>query len=174
MKLQDIADQYNLDDLAKEYGVILKGYSSKWGICPFPNHIHQSNTPSFSIFFSAGRQKFKCHGSCGAWGDAIDFIGFMHIPFYDGSDIEKRQKAAQLLMSNRLPSVEPVRVKPKPNFIPEFIWTDLQPLAGNVRTYSRKRGINEELSLQIRISDNNYARCSEKEGMILSDPNFPQ
>ena len=55
----------------------------KWGLCVLPQHVHGSNTPSFSIYPWQGKQLFKCHGNCGGKGDVIDLIGYLEIPGYN-------------------------------------------------------------------------------------------
>jgi DNA primase len=49
-------------------------------VCPMPHHTHVNHTPSFHTFVkSDGTQYFKCLGACGAMGDVIDFVGYMHL-----------------------------------------------------------------------------------------------
>lgn len=48
-------------------------------VCPMPHHQHANYTPSFHIYVRTdGTQYFKCHGNCGAYGDVIDFVGYMN------------------------------------------------------------------------------------------------
>lgn len=48
----------------------LRRAGREWtGCCPF----HAENTPSFTIYESAGRERYKCFG-CGAGGDVFQFV----------------------------------------------------------------------------------------------------
>lgn len=143
--LRDIASLYNLEGLAREYGVKLRGRGNKWGVCPFPHHMHVNNTPSFSIFTFQDRQLFKCHGNCGAQGDAVDFIGYMQIPGYDSRNFELRKEAAARLQYNRVIPIEPVIVARKPTLMPQYISYDILPISDNVKEYLIKRGISEKV-----------------------------
>jgi len=69
-------------------------------VCPLPMHAHQNYTPSFSVFTRPdGVQYFRCHGSCGRDGDAVDFAGFMFISNYDPHDSEMVKRAITLLQA---------------------------------------------------------------------------
>lgn len=172
---RDICNLYNLEDLAREHGVKLRGRGNKWGVCPFPHHIHSNNTPSFSVFSFNGSQYFKCHGNCGAQGDAIDFIGFMQIPGYDRSDIKMKQEASARLQYGRKISFEPIVVEKKPKLLPQYIWEDTLPISDNVKGYLMKRGVSEQV-----IDENRFGSVTaiqdgiQKNGTqnILSIPTF--
>jgi len=117
----DIVNSYDLISVVESYGVKLKGYKNKWGLCPIPFHVHTNNTHSFSVFQGEDRQRFKCHGNCGAYGDVIDF------------------------RNGRTPTPPKYRqAKAKP-FLPQFLYESFFPLVQNVREYLIMRGLSNEL-----------------------------
>jgi len=141
----DIVNSYDLISVVESYGVKLKGYKNKWGLCPIPFHVHTNNTHSFSVFQGEDRQRFKCHGNCGAYGDVIDFIGFMEIANYDPMDSTQRSLALAYLRNGRTPTPPKYRqAKAKP-FLPQFLYENFFPLTQNVREYLIMRGLSNEL-----------------------------
>ena len=95
MELSDIERNYDLADMVPG----LKGNGrSYWGICPLPQHVHSSHpTPSFSVFWYKGKQRFKCHGNCGLMGNVIDLAGYMWVPNYERYDKKQYLRAAEIL-----------------------------------------------------------------------------
>jgi len=172
----DIVNSYDLISIVESYGVKLKGYRNKWGICPMPFHGHTNNTHSFSIYQGEDRQRFKCHGNCGARGDVIDFIGYMEIPGYNPMDNTQRSQALSYLRNGRQPTPPKYdTVKRKP-FLPQFLYKKFFPLAQNVKEYLIMRGLEDDL-----IEQFNFGSASKivdnkpiKQGIesILSIPTF--
>ena len=172
----DIVNSYDLVSIVESYGVKLKGYGNKWGICPMPFHIHSNNTPSFSIYQGEDRQRFKCHGNCGAYGDVIDFVGYMEIPGYNPLDKTQRSLALSYLRNGRQPTPPKYKVAKKKPFLPQFLYEKFFPLAQNVREYLIMRGLSDELIEEFKfgsastIVDNRPVKKSVEN--ILSIPTF--
>jgi hypothetical protein len=135
LKIEDISRLYDIRDLA---GMGRK----KWSVCPFPFHPHTNYTPSFSVFWSKGRQFFKCHGICGKWGDAVDFVGYMQIAGYNSSNMSMRMRAAELL--NGFTANPPQPPKPKPSSLPQWLWKEMLPPTTRIINYALGRGILRE------------------------------
>ncbi len=67
-KLQEVKDRVRLEDLARDYSVVLQSAGTRLrALCPF----HREKTPSFYIHPEF--QYFKCFG-CGAKGDVYTFV----------------------------------------------------------------------------------------------------
>jgi hypothetical protein len=115
----------------------------RWSLCPMPFHIHHKNTPSFSVYFdSLGVQRFKCHGTCGAQGDSIDFVGFMRIPGYRRYDRQMYHAAAEILTGGGFQVCPVVRELPAPRLPPQ-IWQETLPPTRRVIEYALRRGLTQ-------------------------------
>ena len=111
-------------------------------VCPFPDHKHVNYTPSFSIFFSSGKQRFRCHG-CGRMGDVIDLVGYMNIPDYSHDNPEKVRLAINYLTGGRY-SIKPVEVPPpEPMAIYQGEWKSYLPPGEEALRYMELRGISD-------------------------------
>jgi hypothetical protein len=126
----------------------IMGVSKRKMICPFPGHLHANNTASFSIFFRDGVQWFKCHGNCGAQGDVIDFIGYMHIPGYDPH--ETRMKIDALDLLERDTEVHFV-IPEKEVKLSKNEWHRFLPISEEGLTYIKGRGLNETTLIKFKV-----------------------
>jgi hypothetical protein len=136
-----------IHDMARLYDIrsILGMNSNKRVIvCPLPQHKHQHNTPSFSIFTTPDRrQKWVCHGSCNQSGDAIDLIGFLKIPGYDKRSGE-HVKAALALLAGSTPINPPRPETTKKPQLPNGLYKRYLPAGNEVLTYAQKRFLTSE------------------------------
>lgn len=145
----------NYDDLRRLYDIkVMANMGRKnWCVCPLPAHAHHNYTPSFSVYWYQGVQYFKCHGNCGAYGDAIDFTGFMQIPNYD--KVRDRVQAASQL--GRGVVVSPPSPPPSPKPMNNSRWLDYQPISDAVKKYALSRGITEKQIEEFKLgSDENW------------------
>ena len=145
MKLKEIPQHYDLLTILREMGVKVKGVHSKWCLCPMPFHPHSPRpTPSFSVYYDTSRQKqyFKCHGNCGAAGDVIDFIGYLHIPHYERFTPQLYMQAAALLISGVF-TPSPVLVPPPIPCLPPSLWEEAIPPSKPILRYCHARGLTE-------------------------------
>lgn len=132
-----------IDDIRKMYSIYdLLGLSGKGPfLCPFPDHPHRANTPSFSITWREGVQRFKCHGACqGRAGDVIDFVGYMTNPSYDKHKPGDVSRAARLLTQNY--AVSEYKPEPDTQIDPEAHLR--YPPTERARSYAQKRGIQSD------------------------------
>ncbi len=173
MKMDEIAQLYDLKVVVERFGVKLKG--AGWGMCPFPSHIHRENTPSFSVYNWRGRQRFKCHGNCGLKGDVIDFYGYMFVPGYSPGDLEHRKLAAEALLNGRV-EICPPKIEKKATLLPEFLWEDFLPVGRAARDYLFERGLTGEeieryrLGSATRIEEGRPVKTKGDE--LISIPTF--
>ena len=117
-------------------------------ICPLPDHTHHNHTPSFSIFWRGGVQRFHCHGSCGAEGDVIDLVGYLRIPGYDRNNRDQRLRALQLLDGNyKIEMVVPER----DTLLEGNEWREFVPAGPEAIEYARKRGLTRETLEKFRV-----------------------
>jgi len=132
--IRAIADQYDIHDVL--------GQSKHVQLCPLPFHVHVNNTPSFSIYTNAeGRQLWRCHGSCQAYGDAVDLVGYLKLGRgYDPHNPDHVWEAAKALMEGYKPSPPTTRVHKKKHDIPNDLWKSF-PLRQEVIDYAGKRGL---------------------------------
>lgn len=107
-------------------------------VCPLPTHIHHSNTPSFSVFWSKGVHLFQCHGNCGLKGDVIDLVGYMRVSGYDPKSPKKVREALALL-DNRYQMEYVVPVLEQTLNGDE--WEDFYPAGEEVLAYAATRGL---------------------------------
>ena len=117
------------------------GTNKKIMVCPLPSHVHSSNTPSFSIFWKDGIQRFRCHGNCGLVGDVIDLIGYLHIPGYNRSQPGMVKKALKY-MERKVEIAVPIPVKEVKLTGSE--WFDMLPISPEAREYAHTRGLNDD------------------------------
>jgi DNA primase len=110
-------------------------------VCPLPQHIHSSNTPSFSVFWKDGIQYFKCHGSCDCTGDVIDLVGYLNVPGYDRKSKGMVRKALAHIDSKYEISI-PIPVKTVKLTGSE--WFDMLPISPEARAYAHGRGLTDE------------------------------
>lgn len=137
-------------DLARKTHDIgsMMGVSKKKTVCPFPMHEHSNNTPSFSIFFREGVQYFKCHGNCGAQGDVIDFMGYMHIPGYDPYERDLKIRALELLERDAEISFV---VPEKEIRLAKDEWRRYLPISEGGLAYMKGRGIDETTLIKFKV-----------------------
>lgn len=146
----------SLDDLRNMYDILnivpgLRGRYAKWGICPLPMHRHSSTpTPSFSVQYWNGRQRWKCFGACGKNGDVIDLIGYMYMPNYDREDVKQYLKAAEILSGGDF-KVSTPELPPKIPTLPQWIWKDMIPPSEETVNYAKSRGLLQEQIDKFRI-----------------------
>lgn len=131
------------DEVSRLYDIQgVLGTSRHKLLCPFPDHHHENYTPSFSIFWSDGKQRFRCHG-CGRTGDVIDLIGYLNIPGYDHENPEHIKTAINILTDGRY-SIQPaVPPPPEPAGIYQGEWKNYYPPQKEVIEYMEKRGISD-------------------------------
>jgi hypothetical protein len=116
--------------------------SRRWTICPLPQHIHSSNTASFSIFTSPdGVQRFKCHGNCGLQGDVIDLVGYLNVPNYSPGNIDHLMQAISLLGAEF--EIRPPRQERRRAIKPAE-WRRFIPPGEAVVEYAASRGLTKE------------------------------
>jgi len=127
---------------------------SNWIVCPLPDHVHHNYTPSFSVYWLNNVQYFKCHGNCGAYGDAIDFIGFMKIPNYTKKG-QDRTEAAGLLGGSV--EVIPPTPPPPPKLLANHTYKDFLPISPRARQYILGRGLTDKQIEEYKLgSDENW------------------
>lgn len=128
--------------------------SKKVHICPLPQHVHsQRPTPSLAVrVYEDGVQRFKCFGTCGLSGDAVDAIGYTRVPNYDKENGEQVKMAAALLSQEFEPLNEPVRRIERPTLDP-LLWRDFYPCGDRVREYAKTRGLNPQTLEKFKIGD---------------------
>lgn len=152
-------------------------------VCPFPDHIHSNNTPSFSMYQVDGVQRFKCHGSCGHSGDVIDFIGYMEIPGYDKHNSAHVARAIELLNSETATIKPPITLpKEKPPLRQEAVKAMVLRWEMNLYNmpqaleYLYSRGITKEVMRRNKIGYRFYSPNELKEhkrgGHYISIPTF--
>ena len=142
------------------------GTRKKSLICPLPQHIHHSNTPSFSIFWKEGRQYWKCHGNCQLEGDVVDLVGYLRVPGYTRWNPTSVQRALTLIDER----YEIVYVKPqKTETLKGGEWKDFLPPDDEVIEYGKKRGLTAETLRLFRIGScgSNMAMPCFMEGKLI-------
>lgn len=171
MSFSDLRKEYNLIMVAEQHGVDLKGAGrKKWGVCPFPQHVHSKHpTPSFSIYEYNRELRFKCHGHCGAMGDVIDFMGYMHITGYDPRNIFQKDQAGRLLVNGQIQTAPYMAVE-KRTLLPEFAWMDYTLIADNARAYLRGRGIADAVIDECRFGSASYLKEEHGRREIIRRP----
>jgi hypothetical protein len=161
VKLQEIRQLYDIAELVRQAGYKLGGSKNKWCSCPLPQHQHSSNpTPSFSIFWYRGIQRFKCHGTCGLDGDVIDFAGYMWVPGYKKGDKKLYLQAAEVLTGGAFKISPPTPPRPIP-MLPQWLWQDMLPPTNGVIEYALSRGLRIEEIVKFRIGAPNSAMRKE-------------
>ena len=122
-------------------------------VCPLPQHRHQNNTPSFSIFTSNTdrRQKWVCHGNCNQNGDAIDLIGFLRIPGYDKRNGEHVQAALAILQGTTVISPPRPELQKTPT-LANSLYKKYLPAGPEVLKYAHeKRFLTSETLQRFKI-----------------------
>jgi hypothetical protein len=127
---------------------VILGTSKKLIVCPLPGHVHGSHTPSFSIFFKDGAQRFKCHGNCSLTGDVIDLMGYMNIPGYNRHDGRMVEEALNLLEQKA-----PVTyvIPEKDVRLSQNEWRRFLPPDEKTIAYARTRGLNDETLVKFKV-----------------------
>lgn len=138
--------------------IILGLDEKKVHVCPLPQHVHSAHpTPSFAIrVYDDGVQRFKCFGSCGLSGDAVDAVGYTRIPNYDKENGDHVKMAASLLSQEFEPLDEPVKRVERPPLDP-LLWRDFYPAGERVREYARLRGLNPKTIKKFKIGEKSGA-----------------
>jgi hypothetical protein len=93
-------------------------------------------------------QYFKCHGNCGAYGDVIDFVGYMKISGYNKLH-PLRRDAAELLGGEV--KFSPPKPPPPPKPMATYLWRNYLPMSERVRVYCLERGILKEQIEQFKL-----------------------
>lgn len=139
------------DDVSRLYDIrdIVKSEKRKI-LCPLPGHKHANYTPSFSIFFSRGKQYWRCHG-CGRHGDVIDLVGYLNVPFYDRKNSEHLKTAINILTGSEFSKSPVAPPPPKPNKIYQGEWKKYFPANDMVTEYALARGISKEILERFKI-----------------------
>jgi hypothetical protein len=148
VKVEDvIREAHKLYDIRNLLGLKTR---QRWIVCPLPDHVHSSNTPSFSVFTDGdGIQRFKCHGNCGAYGDVIDLAGYLYVAGYDRDNPEHIRMALSYLDLEADIDPPPPPVRPKP--IKPTLWKSYFPPGQEVVAYGRKRGLEPETLEHFRV-----------------------
>jgi hypothetical protein len=113
-------------------------------LCPLPDHHHSNYTPSFSIFWADGKQHWRCHG-CGRFGDVIDLIGYLNIPFYDRDNSGHLKTAINILTGGEFNSVPVFAPPPRAKTIYQGEWKKFYPAQKEVLEYACSRGISDRV-----------------------------
>ena len=135
-------------------------------VCPLPDHIHHNHTPSFSIFWRGGVQRFRCHGSCGAEGDVIDLVGYLRIPNYNRSNRDQRLHAMTLLDGNY--KIEIV-IPEKDMRLEGNEWREFVPPGPEVLAYAGERGLTGETLEKFKVGQFEHLMtmpCFEEENCV--------
>lgn len=152
MKPDDVRQLHDLIVLVEREGVKLKGSgTTKWGICPFPDHPHKNLTPSFSIYWVGDRQRFKCHGTCGRSGDVVDFVGYMDNLSYNKRDPAQYMKACGLLEHGFRYDVSPPEKPPPSPTLPNWLADDCLPANSTTIGYMLSRGVGVDQIKKFKI-----------------------
>jgi hypothetical protein len=131
------------DEVSRLYDIQgVLGTNSRKMLCPFPEHTHNNYTPSFSVFFSEGKQRFRCHG-CGKTGDVIDLIGYLHIPGYNHDNPLNIKTAINILTNGKYNMSPVLPPPPKPTAIYQGEWKCYLPPGKEALRYMEKRGISD-------------------------------
>ena len=141
------------------------GVSKRKIVCPMPDHKHHNHTPSFSIFWRGGVQRFRCHGSCGAEGDVIDLVGYLQLPGYDRGK-EMRKRALEILDGNYKPEIV---IPEKDTSLEGDEWREFLPPGPEVIAYARTRGLTEETLAKFRVGQFDHMMtmpCFEEERCV--------
>jgi len=140
----EIRKLYDIETILRNSGAKLKGSGrTKWCVCPLPNHAHHNFTPSFSIFWYDGVQRWKCHGTCNQTGDVIDLIGFLEIPGYKRYNGRLYSQAAETLTGGPVKATMPTPPPPAPS-LAQWIAIEMYPPSEQAVEYAINRGIGEE------------------------------
>ena len=118
-------------------------------LCPFPHHAHHHNTPSFSVYPRRdGRLYFKCKGACGAYGDVVDFMGFMTLGAgYDAHNPEHVYAAARALGQRDLCPPRPMLKAERRALNPVYArlraeeWSEALATCSPAQDYLEQRGV---------------------------------
>jgi len=110
-------------------------------ICPLPRHNHTNYTPSFSIFFKDGVERWKCHGSCNLEGDVIDLVGYLYVPGYNPDNPEHCYKA--LCYVDAKYEID-IPKKERKVMLSGAEWRRYLPARDEVIRYARLRGLTLE------------------------------
>ena len=124
------------------------GTNKKKIVCPMPFHTHHNHTPSFSIYWKNGVQRFRCHGSCGAEGDVIDLVGYLQITGYDHHDRVQREQALALLDDKYEPEIV---IPERDTELMGNEWKEFVPPGKDVIQYAAKRGLTEATLNKFRV-----------------------
>jgi hypothetical protein len=139
-------------------------------VCPLPGHIHSSNTPSFSVYWHNGVQRFNCFGNCNLSGDVIDFVGYMYVPGYSPKDKGKLFKAVEYLERN-VPMRIPIPEKDTKLYGSE--WYDYLPIQADTLQYAKSRGLSDKTIEKFRLGTHqNFMSIPSFEEGILKGVKF--
>ena len=154
------------DEISRLYDIhSVLGTNSRKILCPFPDHHHGNYTPSFSIFWSDGKQRFRCHG-CGKTGDVIDLVGYMYVPSYSHDNPANVKTAINILTCGRY-SMEPViPPPPEPQGIYQGEWKYYLPPLEEALRYMEQRGISDV------GKRHKLGQLQERSGTYLTIPTF--
>jgi hypothetical protein len=142
-ELRDIARLYDI------YVLLGLDHRKKLFLCPLPQHIHTSNTPSFNVKVIHGRQRWICFGNCGKGGDVIDLMGYMYIPNFSPKNPEHIRMAAARLQDK--PIAPPVVLAVKKE-LDQGLWRKYaDELDSKVILYADRRGLTSETLKKFRI-----------------------
>lgn len=157
------------EDLRQKYNILDFVGGKKYGLCPFPHHPHHNNTPSFGVFWRTTHgvptQYFRCHGVCGAYGDVIDFMGYMYIPGY-AREPDQVAHAADLLAGEKMSTPSPTPPPPAPKLAENSLKTTF-PISPRAKKYAFERGLSQLEIDRFRLGST-YRRGYE----YLSIPTF--
>ena len=154
------------DEISRLYDIqSILGTSRRKILCPFPDHHHENYTPSFSIFWSDGKQRFRCHGCCRT-GDVIDLIGCLRIPGYSHENPVHVRTAINLLTGGRY-SIRPViPPPPEPSVIYQGQWREYLPPQEEALDYMERRGISDVGKIH------RLGQLNEENSIYLTIPTF--
>ncbi len=143
--LRDIARLYDI------YTLLNLDPKKKLFLCPLPQHIHSSNTPSFNVKVIHGRQRWICFGNCGKGGDVIDLMGYMYVPGFDPCNPEHIRMAASRL--NDRPITPPL-ARAERKTLDAGAWRKYaENLGDKVIDYARTRGLKRATLEKFKVGE---------------------
>ena len=144
-EIRDVARLYDI------YEILHLDHRKKVFLCPLPQHVHHENTPSFSVKFFRGHQRWRCFGNCGKGGDVIDLIGYLSIPNYDRLNREHLKMAVARLQHV---TVSPPRIVERKTSIGQGAWKQyVDELSSRVILYAEQRGLSYETLRKFKIGE---------------------
>ena len=143
------------------------GTDKKSILCPLPQHAHYNHTPSFSVYWKDGVQRWRCHGYCSVDGDVVDLVGFLSIAGYNPHDTNMRIRALEALEGKRLTPTFPT--PQRATHLHWDAWKKLTPPGLQVVEYAQKRGLSPITLAHFKVGQRkNYMAMPTFENGLLT------